>query len=282
MSKYIHYFKTKREFEAAYNGNSSMTELVYDGEGRLVQFVGYDEETGRYGWYSGYYFQTDEEFPDWAAGGFLMYYNYSGWDSWTCNEGDFTVIAGASETGGIYDIPWFSYVEEDGSVRFNKTPGLPFTVEALGDGEITWRDAIKYSKNGEDWENMDFETVIDVKAGDQIRFYGYSFTTFFSSYYLYYPFSCTAPFNISGNILSLTNGRFEENTFKYMFRNCDTLISAENLQLPKEVKPHCYEGMFSGCSSLTTAPKLPAKKLERSCYDSMFENCSSLTTAPMP
>ena len=38
--------------------------------------------------------------------------------------------------------------------------------------------------------------------------------------------------------------------------------------------------MFSGCTSLTTAPALPATTLAQSCYYYMFANCTSLTTAP--
>ena len=34
--------------------------------------------------------------------------------------------------------------------------------------------------------------------------------------------------------------------------------------------------MFSGCSSLTTAPVLPATTLVNNCYSNMFENCTSL------
>ena len=38
--------------------------------------------------------------------------------------------------------------------------------------------------------------------------------------------------------------------------------------------------MFHGCTSLTTAPALPATTLANSCYRNMFEGCRSLTTAP--
>ena len=38
--------------------------------------------------------------------------------------------------------------------------------------------------------------------------------------------------------------------------------------------------MFSGCTSLTSAPELPATTLANGCYGGMFYNCSSLTTAP--
>ena len=42
----------------------------------------------------------------------------------------------------------------------------------------------------------------------------------------------------------------------------------------------CYSSMFSDCTSLTTAPSLPATTLTYSCYSSMFSDCRSLTTVP--
>ena len=38
--------------------------------------------------------------------------------------------------------------------------------------------------------------------------------------------------------------------------------------------------MFQGCTSLTTAPELPATTLEQHCYISMFQDCTNLKTAP--
>ena len=43
---------------------------------------------------------------------------------------------------------------------------------------------------------------------------------------------------------------------------------------------YCYYNMFRGCTSLTTAPELPATTLANNCYYSMFNRCTSLTTAP--
>ena len=34
--------------------------------------------------------------------------------------------------------------------------------------------------------------------------------------------------------------------------------------------------MFCGCTSLTTAPELPATTLASECYQAMFANCTSL------
>jgi len=66
-----------------------------------------------------------------------------------------------------------------------------------------------------------------------------------------------------------------------MFEGCKKLSSASNIQLSaKTLAASCYMGMFSGCSSLTAAPDLPATTLANNCYYVMFENCTSLVTAP--
>ena len=39
---------------------------------------------------------------------------------------------------------------------------------------------------------------------------------------------------------------------------------------------YCYASMFSGCTSLTEAPELPATTLEVGCYSGMFSGCTSL------
>ena len=39
--------------------------------------------------------------------------------------------------------------------------------------------------------------------------------------------------------------------------------------------------MFSGCTSLTTAPDLPATTLATECYSYMFSGCGSLTYIKM-
>ena len=43
----------------------------------------------------------------------------------------------------------------------------------------------------------------------------------------------------------------------------------------------CYTDIFYGCTSLVTAPELPATTLADYCYFRMFCSCTSLTTAPV-
>ena len=88
-------------------------------------------------------------------------------------------------------------------------------------------------------------------------------------------FSSTGRFNVSGSLMSLVYGdNFRGQTalpdvgtsnsfgFGYIFKNCTKLVSAENLLLPATtLTAACYQGMFKGCTALTTVPSLPATTL---------------------
>lgn len=67
--------------------------------------------------------------------------------------------------------------------------------------------------------------------------------------------------------------------YDYMFSGCSSLTTTPQLPATTLVKS-CYYGMFMDCSSLRTAPQLPATTLGSACYAHMFQGCSSLTTAP--
>ena len=54
------------------------------------------------------------------------------------------------------------------------------------------------------------------------------------------------------------------------------ITDASELVLPTNVAPHCYKQMFSGCTSMVSAPELPATILADFCYAYMFQNCNSL------
>ena len=103
-------------------------------------------------------------------------------------------------------------------------------------------------------------------------------------------FTISKKCNLKGNIMSLLYGDdfIDKNdltgkdfAFFELFYNCTTLKNAENLILPAtELANYCYNGMFSRCTSLTTAPALPSTTLAKDCYSHMFSSCISLTTAP--
>ena len=64
-----------------------------------------------------------------------------------------------------------------------------------------------------------------------------------------------------------------------MLALCTSLTTAPALPATT-LASECYEYMFMNCTSLTTAPSLPATTLANRCYRQMFDGCTSLTTAP--
>lgn len=60
-----------------------------------------------------------------------------------------------------------------------------------------------------------------------------------------------------------------------MFSSCSSLTTAPELPATA-LALNCYANMFNGCTSLTSAPTLPATTLAVGCYSYMFYNCSSL------
>jgi len=165
-----------------------------------------------------------------------------------------------------------------------------FTTVAKSDGDITFTDAnnaISYSfDGGETWEEDVISPTVTVQAGDKVLWKGVTTT---SSNNGIGRFSSTAQFEVEGNAMTLVNGdesgdewtTMQGWQFYGLFSGATGLTSAENLVLPaRESTLRCYQQMFQGCTSLTTAPELPATTLATSCYRQMFHGCTSLTTAP--
>ena len=65
-----------------------------------------------------------------------------------------------------------------------------------------------------------------------------------------------------------------------MFSDCTSLTTAPALPATDLAKS-CYSGMFSGCPALTNAPALKASTIKTSCYSYMFYGCSNLSSVTM-
>ena len=174
------------------------------------------------------------------------------------------------------------------------------TFNILSDGAISWHatsisssniKTISYSKDdGETWTEITSNTgnlsTIDVVNGDIILFKGEN------ERYLNSSFSgTTCRFEVEGNAMSLIYGDNFRNQTEFptgttdnlnrLFQDCTGLTSSKNLVLPvTTLTNYCYFGMFNGCISLETAPKLPAITLAYGCYTYMFVGCISLVNAP--
>ena len=175
------------------------------------------------------------------------------------------------------------------------------TFRITSAGTICWKSVgsgyaktIEYSLNGGEWTSITAASTppsINVVADDVIRFKGTN-TTYAGSKTNYASFgkdttgatdiSSTAHFVAEGNVMSLIYGdNFIGNTamtgtynFCSLFKRTN-IESAENLVLPSTtLTNYCYRAMFSWCTELAVAPKLPATTLARGVYWYMFENCA--------
>ena len=94
--------------------------------------------------------------------------------------------------------------------------------------------------------------------------------------------SCTGNIESLLDYETVTAGQhpaMAEKCYSNMFYGCTSLTTAPSLPATT-LAENCYSYMFYGCTSLTTAPSLPATTLANYCYSNMFYGCRSLTTAP--
>ena len=63
--------------------------------------------------------------------------------------------------------------------------------------------------------------------------------------------------------------------------NIENLLDYETVEAGQHqtMADYCYSYMFRGCTSLTTAPSLPATTLANYCYSYMFNGCTSIKIA---
>ena len=160
-------------------------------------------------------------------------------------------------------LPNVSVTNDDNKVHYNPIPNyLRFTAEKDNSTiSLTSKTSpdIKYSLNGGAWTKWNY-SAITLNTGDTIRMKGNN-SSGFSTSSNYNQFKMTGKISASGNIMSLL---YDDNFERKLTIPCN----------------YCFYRMFYGCTSLTTAPKLPATALASSCYQYMFYGCTSLTTAP--
>ena len=147
----------------------------------------------------------------------------------------------------------------------------------------------RYGTSG-DWKNYTIDTVLKLtNIGDKVQFKNtennlstfWEFNLGVDDSSSYVTFEMTGKIAGMGNIQSMLNWREDCPAYCYfsLFYQCTSLVTAP--ELPATVlADYCYFGMFFGCTGLTTAPELPATVLADYCYAVMFADCSSLINAP--
>ena len=193
-----------------------------------------------------------------------------------------------------YERPNVSSILEDWSVRYEgsltfKMKSLSGAIEINKVGTASNLTAnIEYSiDGGHFWDNYVFSNNkglhIELSKGDSIKFRGVN-TKFSHSSNTYYNFAMSGDFNARGDVTSLINGAggdcaLPNFAFVGLFSGCTSLLTPPKLP-STTLSKRCYDNLFKWCSSMKIAPELPAKNLSEGCYRVMFGNCYSLTKAP--
>ena len=176
------------------------------------------------------------------------------------------------------DPTWLYFTMPNGGVvtlTRNGNP-TPVTLEYSLDNGASWTEWI---------ENNNVRTVT-LAAGQTVHIRNTSETStrFSTSTSNYYNFAFTDIVYAYGDTRSLlcsipSNAVISVGVFIRLFQNCTSLVTAPELPA-MTLNENCYLHMFRDCTSLVTAPELPAMTLFVSCYSSMFQGCTSLVTAP--
>ena len=157
-----------------------------------------------------------------------------------------------------------------------------------------------YTTMGTTWQPYTFgETITLANEGDRVYFRNASddLAMGFSRGFMndYYQFDMSGSIAASGNVMSLLDKTSKSTSFPYddgdyttpedfnyfvnLFSGCSSLTSAPELPAIK-LTPYCYMWMFKDCTGLTQAPELPAMALSDWCYGGMFDGCTGLKQAP--
>ena len=170
----------------------------------------------------------------------------------------------------------------------------PLTFKATQDGSsVTLKkkgsptgDFQTSTDGGNTWADYTLNTAITLNIGDEVSFRAKANRTSEQSIDNYFQFVMDGKIKAWHNVMSLyrTNDFATYNTvvsyaFRSLFSGCTSLTKAPELPATT-LADYCYREMFNGCTSLTKAPELPATKLANNCYSSMFYGCQSLTKAP--
>ena len=143
-----------------------------------------------------------------------------------------------------------------------------------------------YSKDGINWNNINISTTatnITLNQGERLYLIGDKGVLNYQSArrYAYTTIKGNKSHTLGGNLSTLLdytdlNVSLPAKVFLNLFSNDTYLTSAADLILPSTVSGGCYMGTFSGCTSLTTPPVLPATTLKPGSYEQMFDGCTSL------
>ena len=203
-----------------------------------------------------------------------------------------------------YDIFFESWIEDESindALEFISTE--PFVLSTTDD--FAWNGILEYY-NGHKWKTWSSEPIDAVLSNSGYCLYlrGTGNTNLTGSYQEQVKDETTGELITVEHLHSLVlngsniqcNGNIEylldyqtvkqnqhpamiKGCFWGLFANCTSLITAPELPAVA-LADACYRSLFRGCTSLAAAPVLPAEAMVHQCYSYMFYGCTSLEKAP--
>ena len=200
----------------------------------------------------------------------------------------------AVTVGNMSVSPWIDEAEAIEGIAQHMPPYITFTAEKENALTIktsttyTLDESIEYSINDGEWAQVIANTPMEFGgAKGTLRLRGKSATGMADGINIYarMVFDNNNPVACSGDIRTLVDyenyatADTKDARFYGMFTYCSNLTEAPKLPAT-ELADYCYSYMFYQCTSLTQAPELPATTMADSCYNHMFSGCTALTQAP--
>ena len=220
--------------------------------------------------------------------------NFTDWTG--ANNATYSWVGGVAINGTFYKPTALS--AEYGASRIptinwtvvNTDEPTPLSFKGLSSSNAVQLSAVgspsavnlQYRKNDGAWTTYTIDQVINLNQNDTVAFSGAN-DHFSKDSINYYRFIMTGQIEASGNIQSLMNFSLSctEQCYCNLFAYCTSLKTAPKLPATT-LAQKCYASMFQYCYSLSTAPAiLPATTLADGCYMGMFGDCTSLSTAPV-
>lgn len=206
------------------------------------------------------------------------------------------VKLGTSQVDKIYlgsDLVWSKTAPTPiNALKFASAGAQTLGVDTTKLGTIS--PVFEYSTDsGNTWTSWDVANET-LQFGNGTDLYLRGSNTFLAkagNNYINFVFSTNSPVYCSGNLMHLFDYTQDLTAFpddssqssrgvKYMFQNCTSLVSAPDLPA-SGLSLNCYYYMFDGCTSLLVPPSLSAASyLPQSCYSGMFRSCHSLASIP--
>ena len=196
------------------------------------------------------------------------------------NGTGYSIDKGKTLVGGTaYEVGFVS-IQPNEYLTFSSNSAFTLSVSTPN-----WDGAMYYSTDAMNWEEWDGSEI----SANTIYLCGVGNTKVTSNSNVYKWTLTGTDISCNGNIETLLDYTTVEagghpsmanHCYGNMFYGCTSLTSAPSLPATALVQG-CYGSMFYGCTSLTSAPSLPATQLGQYCYSAMFRGCTALTSVPL-